>query len=110
EGVGGMLARGYLKLSADQRGFERTLMALRCFHRAHGYFQRVVSEYPDSIWARDAGYRLHRIERFNVIYRRIQKNLQDRLARAEHEHPAGSAKSQRESSAESNQSAIVDEQ
>ncbi len=76
EGAGGMLFHGKRKLSPDERGLRTTMAALRCFFAAHGYFQRVVTDYPESIWALDAGYRLFRIERFMAIYRRIERNLQ----------------------------------
>ena len=78
--AGGMLARGrYLKLSLDERGLNRAGEALQGFHRAYGFFRRVADEHPESIWAPDSQYRMYRIERFTAIYRRIQRNLRERL-------------------------------
>lgn len=56
------------------------LRALTCFERAHGYFRTVVEQYPQSIWARDARYKLRRIRRFNAIYHRICANVSRGIA------------------------------
>ena len=48
------------------------------FHRAHGYFGRVLDDFPDSIWKADAEYKLRRIEGFNRVYHRIRRNLATR--------------------------------
>ncbi len=56
------------------------LRALTCFERAHGYFRTVVEQYPQSIWARDARYKLRRIQRFNAIYHRICANVSRGIA------------------------------
>jgi hypothetical protein len=42
---------------------------------AHGYFTRVVEEYPESVWDADARVKLKRIERFTKLYRKILVNL-----------------------------------
>lgn len=56
--------------------------SLHCFHRAHGYFSRVVEEYPGSIWCLDAREKLARIENFNELYRRILINVQRKAHRS----------------------------
>ena len=88
EGAGGMHIHRRRKLSPDERGLDAALSALRCFQEAHTYFQRVVDDFPESIWARDASYRLYRIERFVTIYRRIQRNIKSRLGPDEKAAPA----------------------
>lgn len=45
---------------------------------AHGYFSRVVEDHPDSVWSADSSAKLHRIDRFTHIYRRILENLKSR--------------------------------
>lgn len=79
-GIGGMQAGRVSKLLPNAEGLARAATALRKFQAAYSYFIRVVEDYPDSIWAPDTGYRLRRIERFNIIYRRIHKNLRERVA------------------------------
>ncbi len=59
------------RIDAYQR-FAGSLVTLR---RSYGYFQRVVDEFPDSIWSEDARLKLRRIERFSDLYRRIVGNL-----------------------------------
>lgn len=73
--VGGMMDREKQKLTADEGGLRRALYALGEFHRAHGYFLRVISDFPESIWRADAEYKLRRIEGFNRVYHRIRRNL-----------------------------------
>ena len=85
EGAGGMLARGYLKLTPDLDGLNRVKKALSSFYRAHSYFQRVVKEYPASIWASDASYRLRRVERFCDVYNQIEINLQRKISEKKQE-------------------------
>jgi hypothetical protein len=72
-------------ISADKKaaGFEPERSSLRRFagslvllRRAHAYFRRVVEDYPDSIWRHDARIKLRRIDRFNILYRKIVSNLQ----------------------------------
>jgi len=79
-GVGGIMDREKnRKLTLDAGGLKRTIYALKSFHTAHSYFLRVVREYPESIWKTDAEWKLKRIEGFNRIYRKIRKNLEERL-------------------------------
>ena len=49
--------------------------SLRLLAEAHRYFARVAASYPDSVWSPDASYKLKRIERFTLLYRRILVNL-----------------------------------
>ncbi len=67
--------------------------SLKYLRAAHGYFTRVVDDYPDSVWTADARFKLRRIEGLTAIYRRILGNLRARWAPGErpgmHEKPAG---------------------
>lgn len=45
---------------------------------AHGYFSRVVEDYPESVWTSDARVKLKRIERFTKLYNRILTNIRGR--------------------------------
>lgn len=82
-GAGGMMMRGpRRKLNPDSGGLEQARTALRFFLQAHGYFRRVVEEFPESPWAADAEWRLERIEGFTRIYRKISRNIEKRLAEA----------------------------
>ncbi len=58
--------------SLSYREFARGLALLRT---AYTYFARVVADYPESIWCRDARVKQNRIERFSRLYRRICSNL-----------------------------------
>jgi hypothetical protein len=49
--------------------------SLRLLAEAHRYFARVAESFPDSVWSPDASYKLKRIERFTLLYRRILANL-----------------------------------
>ncbi len=66
--------------------------SLKYLRAAHGYFTRVVDDYPDSVWTADARFKLRRIEGLTAIYRRILGNLRARWAPGErpgmHEKPA----------------------
>ena len=53
--------------------------SLQAFERSYGYFRKVVEEYPDSIWARDADLKIKRLQRFNAIYRKICNNISEQL-------------------------------
>ncbi len=57
----------------------RVIRSLEYFQESHRYFYRVVNEYPDSIWYFDARDKLCRIERFNILYRKILLNLRSRI-------------------------------
>jgi len=52
--------------------------SLAYLRAAHGYFNRVVSEYAGSVWTADARFKLRRIEGLTAIYRRILGNLRMR--------------------------------
>lgn len=54
---------------------ERFINSLTLLRLAHGYFSRVVTEYGDSMWQRDADVKLKKIERFTWLYRRILTNM-----------------------------------
>lgn len=88
-GAGGMMEAGRrARLAPNAAGLKRTLRALHLFQEAYEYFRRVVEEFPESVWAQDAGFRMYRIERFNVIYRRIHENLLERVRREDFEEEA----------------------
>ena len=55
--------------------FGASLAYLRAAHR---YFDRVVSDYADSVWTADARFKLRRIEGLAAVYRRILGNLKVR--------------------------------
>ena len=63
--------------------YQRFAASLVLLRRSHEYFNRVVQEYPDSIWKGDAGIKLRRIERFSSLYRRIVANYQGSLKDSE---------------------------
>jgi len=52
--------------------------SLAYLRAAHGYFTRVVEDYPGSVWTADARFKLRRIEGLTAIYRRILRNLRTR--------------------------------
>ena len=56
--------------------YQRFLKSLTFLSKAHGYFTRVTDEFPQSMWCRDANIKLRRIERFNVLYRKIISNYE----------------------------------
>ncbi len=55
------------------------LSCIRRFQKAYGYFNRVVEEYPDSVWRKDSQLRMYYIERYNEIYRRICRSISSQL-------------------------------
>ena len=55
------------------------LASLRLFERSFSYFIRVIEDYPDSIWCRDARTKIHYIERYNEIYRRICRSITSQI-------------------------------
>jgi curved DNA-binding protein CbpA len=57
--------------------YHRFTSSLVSLSRANAYFSRVVQEYPQSMWRRDAELKLRRIARFSVLYRRIIANYRD---------------------------------
>ncbi len=56
--------------------YQRFVKSLTLLGRAHGYFMRVVEEFPQSMWRSDANIKIRRIERFNVLYRKIISNYE----------------------------------
>lgn len=53
-------------------------LAISClglFQKAYEYFSRVVDDYPDSIWRRDAQTKMYYLERYNAIYQRICRSI-----------------------------------
>ncbi len=58
------------------RRFAASLVYLR---RADMYFSKLLDEYPDSMWARDAYIKVRKTEYFNRLYRKILKNIERRL-------------------------------
>jgi hypothetical protein len=52
--------------------FANSLTLLRA---AHEYFEKLVTSHPGSVWEADARWKLKRIERFTLLYRRILTNL-----------------------------------
>jgi hypothetical protein len=58
------------------RHFADSLVYLR---KADMYFCKLLNDYPDSIWAYDASIKIKRIERFNMIYKRILNNIEKKL-------------------------------
>jgi hypothetical protein len=67
------------------RRFSKSLSYLR---RADTYFSRLVEEYPDSMWARDARIKIGRAEYFYRLYRKILQNLEQRLRAEMHRRSA----------------------
>ncbi|MBI3394685.1 MAG: J domain-containing protein [Spirochaetia bacterium] len=91
-GLGGIMDQNrFIKLTADANGLRRSLYALRNFQEAYDYFNRVVTDYPESIWARDARMKIERIRGYNRIYLKIQKNLKERLSGTPDVQPSGTS-------------------
>lgn len=55
--------------------------ALHHFHRAYGCFEKVSSEYPLSVWARDSAVKIYYLNRYNAIYQRICDNLSKQISK-----------------------------
>jgi hypothetical protein len=66
----------YINFNKDK--LQLAIRALQNFEKSYYYFMRVVSDYSDSIWARDAGIKLQVLEKINMIYHKICKNLSAR--------------------------------
>jgi hypothetical protein len=58
------------------RRFAASLVYLR---RADMYFSKLLDDYPDSMWARDAYIKVRKTEYFNRLYRKILRNIEKRL-------------------------------
>jgi hypothetical protein len=83
KGLHGIMAKRPLKIKKSAYDINSWASeSLRCFHRAHGYFSRVVEEHPESIWCLDAREKLARIENFNELYRRILLNVKRKASRS----------------------------
>ena len=65
-------------LAEDMKRFTKSLLLLR---NAFEYFTKVVHEYADSPWRKDADLKLYRIDRFTTLYRRILDNINRRAGR-----------------------------
>lgn len=81
----GELRRFYLMRDKKSDGYvlRLAMRALHHFERAYSYFLVVVEQYPRSMWARDARWRLGRLENYSVVYQRICDNLSRRLTHVE---------------------------
>ena len=86
EGLGGMMKSFQTAKDIEQmvkkKSYNRihyslkyVTTALKKLNIAHGYFKRVVDDFPDSIWCHDAEIKLRRIVKFNDLYKRILKNI-----------------------------------
>ena len=58
--------------------YKRFSQSLAYLKKAGSCFHRVVREHPESVWKRDSTWKIHQIERFNSLYRKILSNLQQR--------------------------------
>lgn len=82
KGLHGIMSRRPIKIKKSAYDINSWASeSLRCFHRAHGYFSRVVEEHPGSIWCLDAREKLARIENFNELYRRTLLNVKQKASR-----------------------------
>jgi len=75
EAVGGIHAKWMRNKSFRGKALELFLKRLGLLWEARSYFQRVITEEPESVWVRDASYKLWRIEQFTRVYSRIRENL-----------------------------------
>lgn len=66
----------YINFNRDR--LQLAIQALQNFEKSYYYFMRVVSDYSESIWARDADIKIQVLEKFNMIYHKICKNLSAR--------------------------------
>lgn len=55
--------------------------ALHQFHKAYGCFERVSSDYPNSVWAKDSALKIYYLNRYNAIYQRICDNLGKQISK-----------------------------
>lgn len=55
--------------------------ALHHFHKAYGCFEKVSSEYSQSVWAKDAAVKIYYLNRYNAIYQRICDNLSKQISK-----------------------------
>ncbi len=71
------VAKKGLSFKPRYDSYQRFASSLELLRKSYEYFKRVVDEYPDSIWSKDAQIKLERIERFSSLYRKIIANLKD---------------------------------
>ena len=82
KGLRGIMSRSSKRYLTDAVSLlEWANNSIKHFQRAHTYFTRVVSEYPDSIWYTDAREKLNRIQNFNMLYIKILNNIKARFDR-----------------------------
>jgi len=60
----------------DMYYLRRFAASLAYLRRADMYFSKLLNEYPDSIWARDAYIKVRKTEYFNRLYRKILINIE----------------------------------
>ncbi len=77
-----------VSLRNDLYYLKRFSESLVCLRKADTYFSMLIDEFPDSIWSYDARIKLGRIERFNFIYRRIIRNIEEKLTQEHHRREA----------------------
>jgi len=73
-----------VSLRNDMYYLKRFSESLVCLRKADTYFSMLIDEFPDSIWSYDAKIKLRRIERFNFIYKRIIRNIEEKLTQKHH--------------------------
>ena len=71
------MAKKELSFKPRYYSYQRFAGSLGLLRKSYEYFSRVVDEYPESIWWRDAQIKLERIERFSALYRKILANIKD---------------------------------
>lgn len=57
------------------------VVALHHFHKAYGCFEKVSTDYAESVWARDSVVKIYYLNRYNAIYQRICDNLSNQISR-----------------------------
>jgi curved DNA-binding protein CbpA len=68
-----------VSLKNDLYYLRRFSESLVCLRKADMYFYTLIQDFPESIWSYDARIKIRRIERFNFIYRRILRNIEQKL-------------------------------
>ncbi len=68
-----------VSLENDLYYLRRFSESLACLRKADMYFFTLIRDFPESIWSYDARIKIRRIERFNFIYRRILRNIEQKL-------------------------------
>lgn len=57
------------------------VVALHHFHKAYGCFEKVSTDYAESVWAKDSVVKIYYLNRYNAIYQRICDNLSKQISR-----------------------------